>query len=214
MIRELFARLSSPLPRWEGVGVSLLFLLWSASLTAQTTVTDPFPDVPYRQYYGNMLLTVKAMMNGKALTGDVVIAVYHGNEIRGKDSPTDASRPGVTYLTVYGNYEPDRLHFKIAVGGTIYEVDPGDLVYEFNGVVGTFSNPYIINVPAPGTTTPGDANGDGSVDIADAVAIVNYVVGKPNTSFNLTAADANGDNDVDIADAVHIVNLVVGKIKK
>ena len=196
--------------------MSLLLLLWSASLTAQTTnqVTDPFPDVPYRQYYGNMLLTAKAVMNGEVLTGDVVIAVYHGNEIRGKDSPTDADHPGVTYLTVYGNYEPDRLHFKIAVGGTIYEVDPGDLVYEFNGVVGTFSNPYIINVPAPGTTTPGDANGDGSVDIADAVAIVNYVVGKPNTSFNLTAADANGDNDVDIADAVHIVNLVVGKIKK
>lgn len=58
----------------------------------------------------------------------------------------------------------------------------------------------------------GDANGDGSVDIADAVCIVNYVVGKPNTLFNEAAADANDDGDIDIADAVHIVNLVVGKI--
>ena len=59
----------------------------------------------------------------------------------------------------------------------------------------------------------GDANGDGSVDIADAVCIVNHVVGKPNTTFIEAAADANGDGDIDIADAVHIVNYVVGKIQ-
>ena len=59
---------------------------------------------------------------------------------------------------------------------------------------------------------PGDVNGDGDVDIADAVCIVNHVVDKPNTAFIEAAADANGDGDIDIADAVHIVNLVVGKI--
>ena len=61
-------------------------------------------------------------------------------------------------------------------------------------------------------TLAGDVNGDGDVDIADAVCIVNYVVGKPNTTFIAKAADVNGDGDVDIADAVRIVNLVVGKI--
>jgi hypothetical protein len=59
----------------------------------------------------------------------------------------------------------------------------------------------------------GDVNGDGDVDIADAVCIVNHVVDKPNAKFIEAAADANGDGDVDIADAVHIVNLVVGKIE-
>jgi hypothetical protein len=58
----------------------------------------------------------------------------------------------------------------------------------------------------------GDANYDKAVDVADAVAIVNHVVGKKNTEFIMKAADANGDGDVDIADAVHIVNFVVGKI--
>lgn len=58
----------------------------------------------------------------------------------------------------------------------------------------------------------GDANGDGSLDIADAVSVVNYVVGKRNTSFVRSAADANNDGVIDIADAVRIVNLVVGKI--
>jgi hypothetical protein len=58
----------------------------------------------------------------------------------------------------------------------------------------------------------GDVNGDGDVDIADAVCIVNRIVGKPNTTFVIDNADVNNDTAVDIADAVHIVNLVVGKI--
>ena len=201
MIRELFARLSSPLPRWEGVGVSLLLLLWSASLTAQTTnqVTDPFPDVPYRQYYGNMLLTAKAVMNGEVLTGDVVIAVYYGDEIRGKDSPTDADHPGVTYLTVYGNYEPDHFHCKVAVGGTIIEVDPGDLAYKYNGVVGTFSDPYIIDVPAPVTTTP-SADGWATTCLpfnaeVPAGVTVWYGTGIADSELLMTKAAVGGDSE-------------------
>lgn len=58
----------------------------------------------------------------------------------------------------------------------------------------------------------GDTNGDGTVDIADAVCIVNRVVGKDTPSYVAAAADANSDGVVDIADAVRIVNLVVGKI--
>jgi hypothetical protein len=58
----------------------------------------------------------------------------------------------------------------------------------------------------------GDANGDTMVDIADAVCIVNHIVGKATPIFIEAAADANGDGVVDIADAVRIVNLIVGKI--
>lgn len=58
----------------------------------------------------------------------------------------------------------------------------------------------------------GDVNGDGDIDIADAVCIVNRVVGKETPAFVDAAADVNGDGEADIADAVRIVNLVVGKI--
>jgi hypothetical protein len=72
---------------------------------------------------------------------------------------------------------------------------------------------FSISIEEAGpAVTKGDVNGDGDVDIADAVCIVNYVVGKPNTTFIEAAADANNDGDIDIADAVHIVNYVVGKI--
>lgn len=58
----------------------------------------------------------------------------------------------------------------------------------------------------------GDVNNDGDVDIADAVCIVNHVVGKNTPVFIAAAADVNNDGDIDIADAVRIINLVVGKI--
>ena len=61
-------------------------------------------------------------------------------------------------------------------------------------------------------TVKGDVNGDGAVNIADAVCIVNHVVGKSTQAYNEAAADMNGDGVVDIADAVRIVNLVAGKI--
>lgn len=133
-------------------GLLALLFVGSASLMAQ--VTDPFPNVPFRKYYGNMQLTAKVMMNEEVLTGDVVIAIYYDDQIRGKGSPSDESHPGVAYLTVYGDYRPDHFHCKVAVNGSIIEVDPGDLAFGLNGVVGSASNPYVIDLPAPVVTKP------------------------------------------------------------
>ena len=60
-------------------------------------------------------------------------------------------------------------------------------------------------------TLIGDVNGNGGVDIGDAVSIVNYLVGKPSTTFIEQAADTNKNGKIDIGDAVTIVNFLVGK---
>lgn len=51
----------------------------------------------------------------------------------------------------------------------------------------------------------GDVNGDGDVDITDAVAIVNFIFGNTPDGFNEAAADVNGDGVVTITDAVAII---------
>ena len=58
----------------------------------------------------------------------------------------------------------------------------------------------------------GDVDGDGVVDLADAVVIINYCVGKPVNTFVAKAADADGDSVIDLADAVKIINYCVGKV--
>lgn len=133
-------------------GLLALLIMGSASIQGQTT--DPFPDVPYRQYFGNMQLSAKAVLNEQVLTEDVVIAIYCGDQIRGKGSPDNPDYPGVAYLTVYGDMSEEQLHCKVAVKGKVIEVDQGDLSYAYNKVMCSPSDPYVINLPVPVVTKP------------------------------------------------------------
>ena len=55
----------------------------------------------------------------------------------------------------------------------------------------------------------GDANGDGNVNAADIVEIVNYIMGNPSAKFDAKAADVNGDGTVNAADIVSVVNIIM-----
>lgn len=57
--------------------------------------------------------------------------------------------------------------------------------------------------------TLGDVNGDGRISVADAISIINYVLGRTPVSFILVAADVNGDNDITLADAVATVDKIL-----
>jgi hypothetical protein len=54
--------------------------------------------------------------------------------------------------------------------------------------------------------TCGDANNDGSVDVSDAVVVVNYAFGGGTPPDPLAAGDVNCDASVDVSDAVSIIN--------
>ena len=54
--------------------------------------------------------------------------------------------------------------------------------------------------------TKGDANGDGKVNVADIVEIVNYINGIPSVNFLFAPADANNDGEVNSTDIDQIVN--------
>jgi hypothetical protein len=56
--------------------------------------------------------------------------------------------------------------------------------------------------------TCGDANGDGDLNVADAVMLINFVFKGGPAPEPLEAGDANGDGDVNVADAVHMINFV------
>ena len=55
----------------------------------------------------------------------------------------------------------------------------------------------------------GDANGDGTIDVTDIVAIANYILGRASSSFDEAAADVNGDGSVDVTDIVAVANIIL-----
>ena len=67
---------------------------------------------------------------------------------------------------------------------------------------------FVITAGKPAETAiAGDLNGDGKVDIADAVTVLNIMAaGEYNE-----AADINGDQKVDIADFVSILNIMAAQ---
>jgi hypothetical protein len=64
----------------------------------------------------------------------------------------------------------------------------------------------IIDAPA---LLPGDANGDGKVNIGDLESLINYLISKTPCP-SMDNADANGDSVVDIQDLKRIIDKIVG----
>ena len=123
-----------------------LLLVGGASMLAQEG-SDPFPEVNAGNWQGNMILVGKVMLNGVALTEEAVVAAYYNDEIRGKKRPNNE---GILNMKVHGGTTVP-LHFKVYTGGRIIEVDQGTQ-FKWDDILGSTSDPYIINLPTPVTT--------------------------------------------------------------
>lgn len=75
---------------------------------------------------------------------------------------------------------------------------------------GAYNSPEYIKVSLEltGDYICGDANSDGSVNVSDAVFIINYVFIEGTPPNPLEAAEANCDGSVNVSDAVYIINFV------
>ena len=129
---------------------TMLALLLTGSASMLANGDDPFPEVSASHYQGNMTLTAKAEYKGEVLGSEVVVAVYHDDEIRAKGRPDEE---GMLYLTVNGNVLTEDLYFKIFHQGRIVETDQG-FEYKYYSTVGSYDQPYIIDVPPSFFTPP------------------------------------------------------------
>ena len=72
---------------------------------------------------------------------------------------------------------------------------------------------YAVRVVrSSSSSNPGDANGDGSVDMADALLVLRYAMGIVSTLPDLSAADADNSGAVDVGDALLILRAAMGII--
>lgn len=93
-----------------------------------------------------------------------------------------------------------------------YDVVPGTTYcYQYKVITTDLKETDPSNVVAvtPMTSTLGDANGSGNVDVADVITTVNYASGQNPKPFIFEAADVNTDLQIDILDVVGIIRTIL-----
>ena len=69
-----------------------------------------------------------------------------------------------------------------------------------------------IGFQTPLPKKPGDVTCDGHIDVADAEAIANYVLGLPQEGdFSAEAADVNRDGKISVSDAAEIIRIILNQ---
>jgi hypothetical protein len=126
-------------------------------------------------------------------------------------------------VTVTGTFSINKYKLIYTVDGAeykTYEVKYGEAITpdaeptkEGNTFSGWSEIPQMM--PAHDVTVTGsfikkgDANSDITVNAADIVEMVNYIMGNPSDRFNNTASDMNNDGVVNDADIKEVVNIIM-----
>ena len=112
-------------------------------------------------------------------------------------------------ITVYFYVDGEEVYnetVEVAAGATEYVTHT--YTFEEAGTYNVSVNdltPVEVNVTS--VCTPGDVNGDGSVDVLDLTYLVNVILG---TASATPCSDVNGDGSVDVLDLTATVNIILG----
>lgn len=128
--------------------------------------------------------------------------VYAFSTLSGNSEPLAGNDGPIRIVTLKIDESVVAGDYKLQIKNASYSELDGTLVKMPDTVSKITVEDYIL----------GDANGNGGLDIGDAVSVVNYLVGKPSSNFIEAASDTNKNGQIDIGDAVTIVNILVGKI--
>lgn len=115
---------------------------------------------------------------------------------------------------VYGPAAVMTIPFKVpadAPSGAVYTVEAGVQAYDFEGRRTTLEAAVgQVTVTAP-DLAPGDVNGNGQVEVGDAVLVLRATVGLEILDAEQSSrADLDRNEDINVADAISILRRVVG----
>ena len=68
---------------------------------------------------------------------------------------------------------------------------------------------YFSNEAGGSEMQPGDVDMDGSVNIADVTALIDYLLNGNGSSINVAAADINNDGEVNISDVTTLIDKLL-----
>ena len=90
-------------------------------------------------------------------------------------------------------------------GTTYNDSNPKDKTYAH--IDGGTSNPGYFT--GNSVTARGDVNGDGSVNISDVTALIDYLLTGDASGINMSGADTNQDSSINISDVTVIIDYLL-----
>jgi len=104
-------------------------------------------------------------------------------------------------------------------GSNKMKLTPVNILYDSENYIKTDGTPLSDHTPVVATFSLAlyeevdnhvqtDIVGDDGWDMADLSALVNILVGKTDSSYNMDAADVNGDGSITLADLTELVNIM------
>ena len=196
------------------IRLTLLLLCAVISLAAQGQTTHWTCDAYSYQY--DMTAYMALSINGEPLTDlrGCEIAAFCGDECRGVSEIMSVERNGETVLYAYlrirsNQSEGENITFKVFMSAMNEEFEVKDVSISFQSqqVLSLPSNPTVLDIDIE--FMRGDTNGDWRISIADAVAVVDYILSDGTTPLIVPAADMDGNGRISIADAVAIVDYIL-----
>ncbi|MDR4988696.1 MAG: M28 family peptidase [Bacteroidales bacterium] len=163
---------------------------------------EPFVSIRFR-FFSDHIITREGMYIDDfmiTVEGDPTYNVYFNVT----NEHGDAVEQAVTTFDGV-QHEPGAYVFEDVAPGN-YEYQITKTCYDtYEGTLSIVSNDVYAEVVLPGM--PGDANGDGVVNVLDVISIVNYFSGEAVASFCPANADVNQDGIVNVLDVIATVDL-------
>ena len=191
----------------------ILIALWSLAVHSQ----NHWQAVNAHDYQYDMTVycTLYHGKNEQFLTKeeleDYEVAAFMNGECRGVGELQHHGDNFWFYVRIYSNTtsSDETITFKYYKKSDAVEktISSTELLFVSQGQEGTASSPVKLNVDV--NYMPGDATGDGTVDISDYIGVANHILGIPQTGFNADAADVNKDGVIDISDYIGVANIIL-----
>jgi hypothetical protein len=183
----------------------------------------PIPDVPFAHHPQTGPTSDSALYDGPNVEGAVVVALwdlfdavddsnyYQGPSLYGHNNDFNSNEYwwGTTHIwEVFRHFDPQPENADVNYCRTIYDFIHGwrSQGYPLEGKFRDIFEAHNIAV-----FLPGDVDGNGILNVSDAIYLIGYVFGGgPEPQPVLAAGDADGNCAANVADAVYLIDHIFG----
>ncbi|MBR4829804.1 MAG: dockerin type I repeat-containing protein [Muribaculaceae bacterium] len=160
-------------------------------------------------YYTEALGEVQGKQTRSITAGEGVTVEFSGTAAEYGTSGITAYGTGIMYDGVLYAGNEEQVSLNLDGSTTGYTASAGTLTGEENPYTLIMPDENVIITANAPLFQRGDVNGDGSVNISDVTALIDYLLSGNASGINLSGADCNQDSSVTISDVTTLIDYLL-----